>query len=133
MNEIEFIYNQRRIIIPCNINDKLKNIVQKFSIKVEKNIEDIYCLFNGKIVNMELSLNQICNSEDYIKNKILFLVNDINKDDNKTDKNMYLRKSKNIICPICQENTRIDINNYKIKFYGCKNGHTVISKYSNAQ
>ena len=34
-------------------------------------------------------------------------------------------KYKNIICPECKENAKIVINNYKIGFSGCKNGHII--------
>ena len=32
-------------------------------------------------------------------------------------------KSKNIICPECKENIKMDIKDYKINLYDCKNGH----------
>ena len=32
-------------------------------------------------------------------------------------------KSKNIICPECKENIKMDIIDYKINIYECKNGH----------
>ena len=33
--------------------------------------------------------------------------------------------NKDVICPICQENCFIKINNYKINLFGCKNGHNM--------
>ena len=33
--------------------------------------------------------------------------------------------SKDIICPKCKENILIDIKNYKIHLYGCKNDHNI--------
>ena len=44
------------------------------------------------------------------------------------DKNEKLKdiiKSKYIICPKCGENCRIKIENYKIKLFDCKNGHSI--------
>ena len=35
------------------------------------------------------------------------------------------KTSKCIICPECQENTRININNFKINLFGCKNNHSI--------
>ena len=35
------------------------------------------------------------------------------------------KKSKEVICPKCKENCLIDMNNYKIKLYNCKNGHII--------
>ena len=34
-------------------------------------------------------------------------------------------KVKEIICPTCGENCRIDIKDFKIKLYGCKNNHEI--------
>ena len=36
-----------------------------------------------------------------------------------------IKASKYIICPECQENTRINIINYKINIHGCKNNHNI--------
>jgi hypothetical protein len=38
------------------------------------------------------------------------------------DKNVYI-KSKDIICPECNESCRIGVENYKIKLYDCINNH----------
>lgn len=32
-------------------------------------------------------------------------------------------KSKNVICPTCHENINIDVKNYIINLYECKNRH----------
>ena len=40
------------------------------------------------------------------------------------NKEQVIAKSKEIICPTCQEPCRIKIENYKIKLYDCINGHT---------
>ena len=46
-------------------------------------------------------------------------------------------KSKEIICPICKENIRININNYKIRLFECKNGHIIknilLNEFENSQ
>ena len=43
------------------------------------------------------------------------------KNINKEKKNIL--KLKEIICNKCGENIKILIENYKIKLFGCKNGH----------
>ena len=30
-----------------------------------------------------------------------------------------------VICPMCQEQCKLEIKNYRIKLFGCKNGHTI--------
>ena len=46
-------------------------------------------------------------------------------------------KSKIVICPKCKENSRIQMNNFRINIYGCKNNHNasniLIEEYSNFQ
>ena len=44
-------------------------------------------------------------------------------DTNQKSKDEYI-ESNNIICPNCNENCIRDINDYKIKLYGCDNNHT---------
>ena len=45
--------------------------------------------------------------------------------------------SKDIICPKCKENLFIDIKNFKINLYGCKNNHEIndiiLNKYEETQ
>ena len=38
-----------------------------------------------------------------------------------------MKKSEYIICPVCKESAKININDYMIDIFGCKNGH----KYNN--
>ena len=123
MVEIEFIYNQIKIINQCNLNDKMKDIFIKFAIKLDKKPDEIYFLYNGTIIKDELTLNEIINSEDIQKNKIKILVNDINHENELEEEEDCFKPSKNIICPNCKENIRISIHDYKIKLYECKNNH----------
>ena len=43
--------------------------------------------------------------------------------ENKIISNQNLKKSKSIICPICGQHSFINIKNYKINLYDCKNNH----------
>ena len=117
---IEFIYKGRKIEIQCNENEKLKEIFQKFSIKIFKNLESLFFLYNSKaLINDELKVEEILNEIDKNNNKIVILANEINNDDKKSS----IIKSKNIICPKCGEIVKIKIDSYKITYYECKNGH----------
>ena len=62
------------------------------------------------------------NSEDKKNYKMKILVNDNNPEPWDIP---YIVKSKDIICPKCKENARIDIVNYKIKLSECKNKHKI--------
>ena len=41
------------------------------------------------------------------------------------EKNNSNIKFSSIICPNCGESVKIKFNEYKIKLYGCKNGHNI--------
>ena len=118
--EVDFIYNQRKIVIEGNLNDKMKDLFLKFSIKAEKEIEKIYFLYNGDKINEDSTLKEISNLDINKGNAIQILVNDISNEDESFE-NICLKPSKYIICPKCKENIRICIDNYKIKLYECKN------------
>ena len=102
MAEVEFIYNGITTVIQCNINEKMKDICQRFKDKVNiNNNMNIFYSYNGKVgINEELTFEQISNSEDKGRNKMSILVYDNQAEAvliNKEDK----IKSKNIICLEC--------------------------------
>ena len=119
MAEVEFIYNGININIPCNNNDKMKDICSKFINKAQIDKNSIYYLYNGDKINEELTFDKIVNDKNI--NKIKILVYLINEELNKNN----IIKSKNIICPECKENIRIKIEDFKIKLYECKNNHII--------
>ena len=126
MAEVEFIYNGIKTVIQCNINEKMKDICQRFKDKVNiDNNMNIFYSYNGKPgINEELTFEEISNREDKRRNKMSILVYDnqaealvINKEDKK--------KSKNIICPECKEKIKMEIKDYKINLYDCINKHKI--------
>ena len=48
---------------------------------------------------------------------------------------LWIIKSKEIICPKCNENILIKIDNYKINLFNCKNNHNIdnilLNEYEN--
>ncbi len=116
MVEILFLFDSRETIIQCNGNEKMKQIFQKYALKIEKDINSIYFIYGGDKINEELTLNELKKNND----RIIILV----YEKNKTILNNYqgIIKSKDIICPKCKENCLIEIKNYKISLYICKNG-----------
>ena len=119
MTEVEFIYCGKNINILCNKNEKMKDIYEKFTNKIQVNKNSICYLYNGDKIDEELALEKLINENN--KNKIKILVNLINKENNYTK----FIKSKDIICPECKESIRIKIEDYKIKLYECKNNHII--------
>ena len=123
MVEIEFIFNNIKTIIQCDINGTMEDICKRYANKIQKDFKTIYFVYNGKNLNKELlkSFIQIANKIDKERKKMNLLVYEINiKKENK------LIKSKDIICPECGENIRMKINsNYEINLFDCKNGHNI--------
>ena len=120
MAEVEFIYNGTKTIIQCNLSEKIKDISKRFKDKINLTNKNINFTYNGNLVlNEELKFEEIVNNEDKIRKKMSFIVFD-NLIETK-DKDII--KSREIICPECKENIRMNINEYKINLLKCKNGH----------
>ena len=133
MAEVEFNYNGTTTIIQCILNEKIKNILQKYVIKIEKKIDDLFFLYGGGPINEDITFEELANSEDKKRNKISILVNDKGDGCGK----ITIKKSKYIICPKCKDNIRICINDFKISLYDCKNKHKIenllINEFVNTQ
>jgi len=121
MTSIEFIYQGNITEIQSNLNDKMKDIINKYIMKslIDKN--SIMFLYSGNKINEELKLSDIIGKEEKDKIKILVYSKDSNNNNN------TIKKSKYIICPDCGENIKYRINNYKIYLYECKNLHRINS------
>ena len=118
MAEIIFNYEGVNTTIQCNENDKIKDIINKFLIKIQKQEDNLYYLYNGNKINNELTFNEQANELDKNRKIMNVLVND---DKDKNSKNEII--SKDIICPECKDNILIDIKNFKINLSECKQNH----------
>ena len=122
MSQIEFIYQSIYTTIPCNHNERLKDIIQKYKKKIRKNLKSVYYLYNGNIIqNLESTFDEIANSIDRQSHKMVIQIYEIFFNNKKKD----VIKPAIIICPICKMNSRIKINDYKVYFYGCENNHKI--------
>ena len=117
MSSIIFLYQGDKIAIQYNPKEKMGLIMQRFCSKTKTKLEDLLFLYNGKILNESDNEEDIPINEN---NEKLVLVNANTNDANSSD--VYI-KSKEIVCPICNESASISMNNYKISISGCKNGH----------
>ena len=122
MVEVEFDYNNNKTTIYCQKEDLMKNICQRFSNKLSIDVNDLYFIYGGNILNLELTFYDQANEEDKKRGKMNIVVNSV-KDTIINNEKKKIIKSKDIICPSCGENCRIKIENYKITLYECKNGH----------
>ena len=126
MAEVIFIYNGINTIIQCNLNEKIKDISKRFKDKANLNNKNINYTYNGKLVlNEELTFEELANTEDKIRKKMSFIVFDNLIEVKDEEKEKEKIKSKDIICPYCKENIRMNINKYKINLLKCSNGHNI--------
>ena len=119
MAEVIFNYEGINSTIQCNEDDKMKDIIKKFLIKIQNEEDNLFYIYNGNKINYELTFNEQANDLDKNRKKMNILVNK-NKDDI-NEKNEII--SKDIICPECKDNILIDIKNFKINFSGCNQNH----------
>ena len=118
---LDSIYQGSTIRIQGKRNEYMKDIIKKYSIKIGKDIKDIYFMCNGSKINEELKLEEINNKDNEIK----ILVNDINdkNDKNASNKEEISNQNKEALCPECGNICLIDINDYKITLNKCINKH----------
>ena len=127
MVEVELNYNQNIINIQGNMNEKFEEIIERYINKTNLDINNIYFISNGKIVNKNEKLENIMSESDKRNKKIIILVYSINSTINMENTN--IKESNDIICPKCKEICIYEIKDYKIKLYDCKNRH--INEYIN--
>ena len=114
---INFIYQSDTIKIQCTRNEYMKDIFKRFLVKHQLDIKNVFYLYNGSIIKEELKLEQINNKDKELN----ILVQDFDEDKKEIEKE--IKPSKEIICPECKEICLININNYRINLFRCKNGH----------
>ena len=111
---INFKGNEKNIEI--NKFTRIGSVLNSYSKEIDKDINNLYFISNGDLINLEKSFSDICE-----KKEISILVYEY---ENEND-NEELKISKNIICPICKEICRIYFKDYKITLNNCKNGHKI--------
>ncbi len=60
---VEFIFEGYPVIIYCRKDDKMKDIINKFSIKASVKRDSIYCLYSGKLIDDNITIKQLINSQ----------------------------------------------------------------------
>ena len=134
MYEVSFVYNGVETIIQGHDSETMKDIIKKFNAKSLININSVFFLYNGEIINEELTINDLP-KPNLDTNKISILVYD--KNTNISIQNKGLVKSKEIICPECKQNCLFKFDGVNtINLYGCKNNHEkeiLIEEFENTQ
>ena len=136
MSRVIFTYNSSTYIINCQKDDLMLKICKRFSLEIDVELNKLYFLYNGTIINYLLTYNDQANNEDKeggTMNVLAYLDEDENG--NNENKNMII--SKDIICPKCRDICLLKIKNYKISFYNCKKNEKLdkisLDEYENLQ
>ena len=119
MYSVDFNYKGVNTTIQANDTDSMEKIFKNFCQKSLTDINSLYFLYGGNKVNEKLKINEVSSNLDKESKKMHFLVFDSNSQiDEKS-----LKEIKLVVCPICKENCRLHIDDYKIKLFECINGH----------
>ena len=139
MSQIEFVYEGTKTIIQCNSDEKFEDILKRFSLKTNINLDSVYFLYSGNsIENKELTFHEMANNIDKERKQMnIQILDKANKEGGNNNQNNSIVKSKDIICPECGEICFISINDYKIRLYNCINEHDIdkidLDEYNNTQ
>ena len=85
------------LTIQCSSNDKMREICEKFSTKVNKEMNSLIFLYGVYEINFELKFKEQANSLDINKNEMKILV--------------YNNKNDEFICPKCEEKIKLNTDN----------------------
>ena len=133
MIKVYFDYKGNIFDIPSRKEEKMEELFQKFISMAKISIDSIYFIYSGnKIINKELTFDQIANEDDKKSNQMNILVNEVNME----HFNSSIMKSKEVICPKCNDYSKIHFDDYQISIK-CKNGHLIENltfvEYENTQ
>ena len=64
MSKVIFSFNQKIIEVSCNENELMENICSKFANKVGKNLDSLYFIYSGNLINLKLPFKNVINNVD---------------------------------------------------------------------
>ena len=120
MAEAIFNYEGLNTIIQCKMDDKIKDIIKNFLIKIKGEENNYFYLYNSTSINKELTFKELANDFDENRRKMNILVTKNDKAQNE----MKSIISKDLICSECKQNILIGIMNFKINLFRYKYNHS---------
>ena len=136
MSEIKIIfsYSDKKIEMNFDKNSFIKDILNSFSLKIEKNIEDLNFLYNEEKIssNSAQKLSELNDKDDTINISVSSKKESRKESvNNIISTNLKFKESYHIICPKCKDMSEIEINNFKISLKNCNNGHVLSGFFLN--
>jgi hypothetical protein len=124
--QVTFIYDSIITVMQCIKDEKVGELLNRYVVKIDKNINGLIFLYQGSILNRELKLEEI-----FIQGVMgPIIVRDYFEKEDIEEKEVK-EISKEIICPDCGECCTINISDYKITLNKCKNGHNITNIFFN--
>ena len=111
MFNVEFEYKTHKIFFQAINEDKMRQVCFRFSQKIQIDLNQLYFMYSGNVVNLDLSIEQIINKADKERNMMSIIVTNYNTISGNNNRIL----STNIICPICKENARFEMKDFRIK------------------
>ena len=102
--KIFFTFNGEQKEVEGKKDEFMFSVYTRYVKMIGQEIEKVFFLYNGDLINPEKNLKDICEN----KNEIKMLVYEFDIDDKQEE---ILKQSKDIICPICNEICLINFEN----------------------
>ena len=121
MSIIEFSFKGFKTEIECNEEETIKDSINRFCSEIGVDNNSLLFLYGADNISEKteyLTFEEFAKDIDKKRKKINILAYEKDIEDKQE-----AIKSKVIICPKCREKAIININNYKIDIFGCKNKH----------
>ena len=87
ITKIIFTFEGKETTIECSKEDKMKDICQIYSSKIESNLDSLLFLYGGNQLNLESSFENQANSIDKSENKMIISV--------------FKKEESDLECPKC--------------------------------
>ena len=102
MSKAIFLFNGQELVIQCRKEDKMKDICNRFAIKIDININSLIFIYGGNKINYVLTFKQQANSMDNDINQMKILV--------------FQSENNELKCKKCGEKIHLDILDNIIKY-----------------
>ena len=99
ITKIIFTFEGKETTIECSKEDKMKDICQKYSSKIESNLDSLLFLYGGNQLNLESSFENQANSIDKSENKMIISV--------------FKKEESNLECPKCGDKIQFNFEPLK--------------------
>ena len=120
MASLNFVCSGTLQVMQCKLEDKMKDIFDKYCFKTQRDRNSLYFLYSGERIEEEKLLSEVIrnNIENAQDIKILVCSTNAPTIEHKIEQSRFIR------CPECGEGILLGFEDYKINLSHCKNDHS---------